>query len=291
MKLCTQTHVMANSFGPEEAVKKLAEAGYDSLDWSFFEMTEGEGPWLEDDWKETAVRIRRLADSLGIEISQAHAPFPSSEGYEPYDTEIRGRIIRSMEVSAILGVKHIIVHPMQHLEYRSHGKELFDMNVGFYRSLIPECERLGIKVCAENMWQRDENRGCIVDSICGTPEEFNALLDEINSPYIVGCLDIGHSALVGTDPADFIRLMGPKRLQALHVQDVDYLHDSHTMPYVGKLDWQEICTALGETGYEGNMTFEADNFIGNMPEELRLEGAKFMVIVGRQLISLVQNAK
>ena len=289
MKLSTQTHAMVDSFGPEEGVRKLAEAGYDALDYSFFEMASGEGPWLKRDWKARAKRIRALADELGIEINQAHAPFPSSKGSEPFDTEIRKRIIRSMEVASIMGVKQIIVHPVQHLTYRGHEKELFDMNVEFYRSLIPECERLNIRVCVENMWQRDEKRRYIVNSVCATSEEFNAMLDTIDSPWIVGCLDVGHTALVGAEPQDFIRAMGNKRLQALHVHDVDYLSDCHTMPFVERLEWEEICKALGEIDYQGYFTFEADTFLFKLPKELREDGAKLMVKVGRYLAGKVES--
>lgn len=289
MKLCTQTHAMVDSFGPEEGVRKLAQAGYDALDFSFFEMVNGQGPWLKRDWKARAKKVRAVADELGIEIRQAHAPFPSSKGSEPFDTEIRKRIIRSMEVASIMGVKHIIVHPVQHMTYKKNEKKLFDMNVEFYRSLIPECERLNIKVCVENMWQRDDKRKYIVDSVCATIEEFNAMLDTIDSPWIVGCLDVGHTALVGTEPQDFIRAMGPKRLQALHVHDVDYLNDCHTMPFMERLDWNEICKALGEIGYEGDFTFEADTFLFNLPKELQLDGARLMVKVGRYLISQIES--
>ena len=287
MKLCTQTHALVDSFGPEEGVRKLAEAGYDALDFSFFEMVNGQGPWLKRDWKARAKRVRSLADELGVEIRQAHAPFPSSKGSEPFDTEIRKRIIRSMEVASIMGARHIIVHPMQHLTYHTHQQELFEMNVRFYRSLIPECERLGIKVCAENMWQRDDKRKYIVDSVCSRVEEFNALLDTVDSPWITGCLDLGHTALVGSEPQDFIRAMGKDRLQALHVHDVDYLSDCHTMPFMERLDWEEICKALGEIGYEGDFTFEADNFLFNLPKELQADGARLMVKVGRYLISRI----
>ncbi|MBO4887511.1 MAG: sugar phosphate isomerase/epimerase [Firmicutes bacterium] len=289
MRLCTQTHAMVESFGPEEGVRKLAQAGYDALDFSFFEMVNGQGPWLKRDWKARARRVRAVADELGIEIRQAHAPFPSSKGSEPFDTEIRKRIIRSMEVASIMGVKHIIVHPVQHMAYKNNEKKLFDMNVAFYRSLIPECERLNIKVCVENMWQRDDKRKYIVDSVCATVEEFNSMLDTIDSPWIVGCLDVGHTALVGTEPQDFIRAMGPKRLQALHVHDVDYLNDCHTMPFMERLDWDEICKALGEIGYEGDFTFEADNFLFNLPKELQEDGARLMVKVGRYLISQIES--
>ena len=35
---------------------------------------------------------------------------------------------------------------------------------------------------------------------------FRALLEELDSPWIVGCLDLGHCALVGFDPAECIRM-------------------------------------------------------------------------------------
>ena len=132
------------------------------------------------------------------------------------------------------------------------------MNVEFYRALIPDCERLNIRVCAENMWQWDDKREIIVDSICAQPEEFCALLDAIDSPWIVGCLDIGHSALVGVEPADFIRALGSKRLQALHVHDVDYRKDCHTI------------------GYEGDLTLEADNYLRLFPKELQTAACRMM---------------
>ena len=83
--------------------------------------------------------------------------------------------------------------------------------------------------------------------------------------------------------------MGPKRLQALHVHDVDYLNDCHTMPFMERLDWNEICKALGEIGYEGDFTFEADTFLFNLPKELQLDGARLMGKVGRYLISQIES--
>ena len=287
MKLSSQTDIAAARLGDEAAVRLLAAAGYDCIDWSFFAMTNGSGPWCQDDWYEHAQRMRAVQDELGITANQAHAPFPSSLGEEPFDTVILQRILRSMEAAAVMGVRNIIVHPMQHLPYHKNAQALFDMNVEFYRSLIPYCEKFGIRVCAENMWQYDEKRGYIVDSVCSRPEEFCALLDAVNSPWIVGCLDIGHCALVGQDPAEFIRALGPDRLQALHVHDVDYKQDNHTVPFSQKLDWESICAALGEIGYTGELTFEADNTLRPLPDALLDAGAAMMERIGRYLISRV----
>ena len=288
MYLVTQTDCLIKSMGEESAIRMLAEAGFDAIDWSFFIYpVEDDCIWWTNDWKNHALHLKAVADKYNITFRQAHAPFPTSAGKEPYDTIVMDRIRRSMEISSMLGIKNIVVHPRQHLTYARNKQQLFTENVELYRSLIPLCEKLQIHVCAENMWQFDSKRGHIVDSVCASPEEFCAMLDAVDSPWIVGCLDIGHCALVGQDPADFIRAMGPDRLQALHVHDVDHKHDCHTMPFTQKLDWESICAALGEIGYTGELTFEADNTLAVFPNELLDTAASMMVHTGRYLISRV----
>lgn len=291
MKLSTQTHIMIDTFGQEEGIRLLAEAGYDAIDFSFFDLLEESSTWLQDDWRERASRLKAAAERCGITINQAHAPFHTSTGEEPYDTIMMERILRSMEAASIMGVKNIIVHPRQHLNYNQCKRQLFEENVTMYRQLIPYCEKWNIRVCAENMWHSDPKRNVIIDSVCSQPDEFCALLDAVNSPWIVGCLDIGHCALVSVDPADAIRALGPKRLQALHVHDVDYLHDNHTLPFVQQLNWDSIMTALAVIGYEGDFTFEADNFLVGFPKKLRPDAAAFMAKTGRYLIHQFQSKR
>ncbi len=291
MRLVTQTDCLAKTFGDEESIRLLAKAGFDAVDLSFFEMLKDDCIWCGDGWMEHAKKLRSIGDECGIGFSQAHAPFPSSKGEEPFDTVIRERIIRSMQAAAITGVKNIVVHPMQHLNYAKNRRELYEMNIKFYRSLIPYCEEFGIRVCLENMWQYDDKRHYIVDSVCAQPEEFCAMLDELDSEWMVGCLDIGHSALSGIEPADFIRAMGKKRLQALHVHDVNYVSDCHTMPFMEKLDWESITDALADIDYEGDFTFEGDHFLYPLPHELRPEGSVLMAKVGRYLIRRIEEKR
>lgn len=288
MLLATQTRQLAESFGDEECIHILAKAGFDAIDWSFFAMANGQSVWCQPGWKEHAQDLKALGGRCGITFSQAHAPFPSSKGEKPFDTVIRKYILRSMEAASIMGVRNIIVHPLQHLTYSKNKARLFEDNIAFYRSLIPACQEYNIRVCAENMWQYDQKRGYIVDSVCSQPEEFCALLDAVDSPWIKGCLDIGHCALVGADPADFIRALGSARLQALHVHDVDYRHDNHTLPYLQALDWGSITAALAEIHYTGDFTFEADYFLTAFPTQLQPEASAFMARIGRHLISRIE---
>lgn len=289
MNLVTQTDCIMNTINDDAAIRILAQAGFDAIDWSFHGMTDVDScVWWHDDWKEYAQHLKDMAAECSITFRQAHAPFPTSKGEEPFDTVVMQRIRRSMEVAAFLGIQYIIIHPRQHLPYAKNKQLLWEENLELYRSLIPLCEELNIHVCTENMWQYDNNRQVIVDSVCAPPEEFCGLLDAIDSPWIVGCLDIGHCALTGHDPADFIRAMGPKRLKALHVHDVDYRSDKHNMPFMEKLDWESVCAALGEIGYEGDFTFEADNFLYKFPNELKADAAALMAKTGRYLISRVE---
>lgn len=291
MRLVTQTDLIAGAVGDLECVRLLKRAGFDAIDWSFFEMTEGQGIFCTDQWKEHALAIRAEADRGGIAFSQAHAPFPSSRGEEPFDTVIVERIIRSMEVASILGVRNIVVHPKQHLYYPENSEQLFAENVIFYKQLMPHAQRLNIRVCTENMWQVDPNRKYIVGSVCAAPDEFNALIDAVDSPYIAGCLDVGHSALTGWDIPAFIRKMGQRRLQAVHLHDVNYVEDNHTLPFQEKLPWEDIMAALGGIDYQGDFVFEANNFLKNLPVELIEPACTFMAQTGRYLMSRIEAHK
>jgi sugar phosphate isomerase/epimerase len=163
--------------------------------------------------------------------------------------------------------------------------------VEFYGKLMPYCEKFDIKIATENMWQYDDKRKIIIESTCGTPEEFNRYVDAVNNENLVACLDLGHCGLIGEDAAYMIRTIGHDRLQALHVHDNDHLHDSHTAPYCGKMDWDAIAQALADIDYTGVFTFEADDFYSSYPDEFFPTCAKFLHDIGRLLISKIEAAK
>ena len=114
------------------------------------------------------------------------------------------------------------------------------------------------------------------------------MCDRLGDRYQI-CLDVGHSALIGEEPQDAIRYLGKERLQALHVHDVDYITDLHTLPFVGKLEWNNICQALHDIGYEGELTFEADGFLRNYTNDNIDMACRYMVQTGRYLISLIEG--
>ena len=153
----------------------------------------------------------------------------------------------------------------------------------FYRRLIPYCEQYNIQVAVENMWQYVGKK--ITHSTCSRPQEFIRYLDELNSKWVVGCLDIGHAYLVGEKAEDCIYALGKDRLKALHVHDVDGIDDSHTIPYFGIGNWEEVEKALKKIGYQGDFTYEAGGFLTNYPKDLVSAGLSHMVKIARYIIS------
>lgn len=287
MKLVINTEVMTDKLSYADTLRLIAGAGFDGVDCSFFDMQKEDCVWNGDGWKDFAIELRGVAEDLGLVFRQAHAPFPSAKGQEPYDSVIKERIIRSMEAASILGVENIVVHPVHYGKYNACREEQYSRSLDFYRSLIPYCEAYGIRVCTENMWDVDKAK-VIRDSLLARPEEFVSFVQELGSPWIGACLDIGHTALVGQDPANMIRRMG-KTITCLHVHDVDYLRDKHTMPFTQELDWEEIAKALGEVGYRGDFTYEANVFLKKLPQDLWTEGLKMMAAVGRYLIARIEE--
>ncbi len=292
MLISTQTEAMSRAFGDKEAIKILAKAGFDAFDYSFCdwdisEHKEHGKKVLSGDYVGYAKELKALAFECKIVCNQAHAPFPSSRGTDE-DDEIFEYLIRSIEFAAALGAKTIVIHPKQHIYHLDNTLELFEMNVEFYKSLVPYCEKFGIKVAVENMWHENPNTYAVVDSACSRAWEFKKLLDTVNSPFITGCLDIGHASLIGADIPAFIRALGKERLGALHIHDTDLIHDLHTLPFTEKINYYEVMNTLKEIGYEGDFTYEADGFLRGFPKDFYPEASAFMAKVARRLIKWME---
>ena len=285
MILATQTDVTGRNFGDVEAVKLIAQAGFDAVDFSMFTQHNAEF-LFGDNYLEYIYEVKRAAQESGVYFNQAHAPFPSYRvGDEEYNKIIFPRLVRSIEIAGILGVKNIIVHPV----FVQENKKEFNMNL--YNSLMPYAKKAGVKIALENMWGRDKKRNYIVHTVCSGPDELCDYYDSLNPDYFTVCLDIGHCGLVGEDEAEFIEKLGADRLTCLHVHDNDYKRDAHIPAFIGELEWNKICSALSKIGYKGDLTLEADAFMYNMPPELISSALKFMHDSGRYLIKLIEEKK
>lgn len=281
-----QTCHLASRLGINAAVDAMLDAGYPALDISLF---GNNGFMLADDWRDTAKALRAKAETRGAVFNQAHAPFGG--GYEHYTKNLIPTFPRVFEFCEELGVRQIVVHPLQQGRYYGRERELFDMNMDFYRSLIPLSDKHGIKIAIENMWQTHPVTHRICDDVCANPHELVAYFDTLNDPeHFTVCLDIGHVALCGREPQDAIRVLGHDRLGALHVHDVDYINDLHTIPYLGRVNWSAVVDALADIRYKGEFTMESDAFLARYPNDFLPTATKFMADTTKYLAEKLEAA-
>ena len=290
MLISCQINQLDRRLGRKGAVTLLKEAGFDAYDLSLYGMTGDDPELTPETFRQTARELRAHADRLGIQCNQAHAPFPSSVGEPEKDAWIFSRLVDAMEAAAIAGARCIVIHPMQHLCYAEHAEKLFEMNVAFYKRLIPYAEKFGVQIATENMWQNNNGAKTPTDSVCSRAWEFNKLIDAVGSPWLVGCLDIGHASLMRADIPGFIHQMGSRRLQALHVHDTDFVKDLHTLPFTQKIDYHAVARALGEIGYQGDVTLEANWFLKNFPDALLPSAVRLMADTARYLAREIEKA-
>lgn len=299
MKLSNTNAHVVGKYGWEGSISALKRAGYDAFDANFCHYLDDsfqDGQWAEDRYLERAREIRALCDKEGIACTQIHAPyaFKAPMWKDQLYEVCFPRVVRSLEIAAALGADVCVVHPLHHFEYRGNEEYAFQLNMEYYKRLLEYAHKFGVRIGIENMWQRDALRGCISHDTCSRAEEFIRYIDTLNDPRAVACLDVGHIDIIHREDctADVIRALGRDRLHALHIHDNNYKSDDHLLPFHGKLDWNGICTALGEIDYDDDLTFEiGSGFFDNCPDEFYEEKLTYSVKVGRQLIQMIDRAR
>ena len=286
MLISTQTGHSVGRFGFEKGVQTLKDAGYDCLDLSLFEMIRDDSAYVAGDWRALVKERKAYCDANGIIFNQSHAPFSFAWADENIRENIaKPRVEQSIEVSAMMGVKIEVVHPLHWMPYLGHEKEAFDLNVAYYKSLIPLARHYGVKIALENMWQKEVKRKCICTDVAGFAKDHADLIDAIDSEWVVACLDVGHCSLVGEEAEDTIRILGHDRLKSVHLHDNDYQGDRHTIPGLGQMNWENIMKALDDIKYDGEFTYEADAFLKGFEDGFYSKAVEFMVAKAKHLVA------
>ena len=289
MKLSTEIRSIARFVGEENAIRLLAEAGFEAWDFSLFDMApynyaekrivNGAHPLQSGDWRAFAKRLGEVGRECGIACNQSHAPFPT------YCPDMLDYLLRSIECTALAGGKICVIHPDNY-----SGTE---ENAALYEKLLPFAKECGVKIATENTFRNDRENGRVLPCITSDHAGLSALLDRVNDPFLVACLDIGHAELCGlsTTACDMIRTLGPDRLACLHVHDNDKCHDSHVLPFTMDIEWEPIAAALAEIGYRGDITLECGNYVKTFTADTAAACAASMASAAARLRDMIRAAQ
>jgi sugar phosphate isomerase/epimerase len=270
------------------SVRKTHEAGFKVMDFNMCPFQRHETELLGDDWEERVYEIANEAAKLGIEFSQSHPPYPKpaarrksplDEGCELNEFIIRATE-RSIRISAMLGVKWAVMHPVQDFENGELDLENdLAYNHRIYDRYFELASSLGVGIAFENMADIDGKR-----RFGSTPDELNALVDSYNSRYVGACWDFGHGNRMFADQSKALARLG-SRLKATHLDDNVGKDDLHTLPFFGNINWPDTVKTLRSINYDGDLTYEI-NVFKRMPAELLMPSVKYAREIGEYLLKL-----
>lgn len=286
MKLSIETHVARQHLGVYEGIKAIKDAGFDAFDFSYYWLSEEESnEIIGDSYTRYAEKLKSYIDEIEIACNQAHAPFDFKYGMKMDETEpTYTAIVRSIESAAVLGAENIVVHAISGMP----EDEFEEYNLEFYGSLAPYAEKAGIHIAVENLFAWSPENGPY-PRILGTPAELSSFIKKLDSEVFTACIDVGHAAITETEPEDFISGMSRGIVKALHIQDSNYITDCHTIPYLGRINWDKVAEALRGKEYDGDLTFEVFGFLGSFPQELFPDALKLTERTGRALIAKIKK--
>lgn len=299
MKISIQTGDIVDRLGIKKGYPALKAAGFDAVDWNL------DHAWKKSDLNSGDYRGKcifekpldeiiahydyelSLIRNSGLEITQAHAPFPSYIDNQPDTLDYAIEVYKgNIAYCNYIGCKNLVIHGISYnLSDKFDKKEIDLLNKKLYSSLIPTLLETDVTVCLENLFST--HRGVCYQGHCANPEDAKKEIDELNElagREVFGfCLDTGHSNLLRHDIRNYILTLG-KRIKCLHIHDNDGSTDLHMAPLTGTIDWANMCDALKEIGYDGDLSFETfnqTNIVMNFDEELLYPWMKLIYETGK----------
>ena len=303
MRLSTSTNIAAflpdpgQKNGFDFCVELCAKAGYKYLDLNLCEAMNPNSRLRGDDWEKYVKDIAALGRRWGVEFTQSHLPYYDIFGHIVPDkngnshAEVPARVMfmeelirRAIIASGELGVKWAVTHPGTY-PCPNPARSL-EKNVVYYSVHLETAKKAGVGIALENDFEYQEPHYHRI--FAANVSELCQLTDAFSDPHMGVCYDFGHANLCGGYHRENLRIIG-KRLKATHIQDNYLRRDDHMMPFFGKTDWKDAMAALAETGYDGDLTYEIQEFARYMPNELKHLAVELSVKIGNYLLDLCKK--
>lgn len=259
MKLATTTgDFFSYTHSQALSLQYIRECGFRYADYAFScDRKDRTGVYGEDPAAYIS-DISKQLERLDMRLCQAHAPAdkPLGDGREALIADT----IRCVEACGAWGIPNLVVHT-------GYAKgitreECFAQNKAFFTPILKAAEQYGVCILAENF-----NKMCRegVYWIDNAPDllSFVAYMDH---PLLQAVWDVGHANMQPMPQSEALRMLG-KHVRALHIQDNMGMSDSHSLPFSGTLNLDDVMTGLIDIGYDGYFTFEVRNVFS--PESTR----------------------
>jgi sugar phosphate isomerase/epimerase len=231
---------------PRDALIRLARLG-----WKDVEVSAEHGTMATEgnDWKEQLDYLRNLCEKNDIALWQMHAPL--NLDIADLNPKTREKDIETavkwINYAHNLNIPYLVIHPGGNQGTKIEKEEaiIYKLNIDAFKYLGSIAGELGVKLCIENMQER-ENVG--LRRLGAYIYDLNEMIEEIGLDSLGICFDTSHANVTGLDMNHAISECG-NRLFATHISDNDGSGDQHKIMFGGNINWQEVISGLSSIGY------------------------------------------
>lgn len=222
-------------------------------DLTFF-LQQGIAPEIAFGWRELEELTGGQLAGYGRELAAAglavtvHAPFHDLNpgALDPLVTAVsRQRIEQTLAAAAALKAGLIVVHPgFDCWRYQGQEHLWLEASAEFWPPLLERAGEQQCRIALENIF--DHHPGPLL-----------SLLQELKSPWLAHCFDVGHWHLFSRTPlTEWFGRLGPY-IAHLHFHDNQGEADEHLPVGAGKIDFQLLFSLVKALPQPPSMTCEA----------------------------------
>lgn len=130
----------------------------------------------------------------------------------------RDRYLLNLQIATDLGGQNVVFHVnyLHVIRQNSYLEDWSRRQVDFWGEMAERAKELGVTVAVENMWEPN-------------PDVIMDVLDQVDSPYVGTCLDVGHAHLYSAKDISFATWLErvESRLVHCHINNNRGEYDDH----------------------------------------------------------------
>ena len=145
----------------------------------------------------------------------------------------RERYTKNIEIAAEVGASLVVFHAnyLTNIRTEPFRRAWTQRQIDFWNPMAELAANLDVRIAIENMWEYEP---CIIADV----------LREVNSPYLVSCLDTSHAHLYGEVPfREWLDELG-EFIQHIHLNNTGGVADDHRALDDGVMDYAAILPQL-----------------------------------------------
>ena len=278
--ICAPSRIYEDHSGGRFSYAAMAEyfssVGLTAVDMSFETLSR-----FDDSWRAVLYAAAKRIKEKNIAIPLCHLSFYMPD---PKDALLMARysreLMRGIDAASLMGIPLAVVHPIAWYSSEVKYGDWVRANMAFLTPIVKYAEEKGIKICIENMPSEKEAPENHLYGSCAL--NISSLASKLGAGI---CWDVGHANISGYKQSEQMKILDGK-LDVLHVHDNDGKTDSHSVPFTGTVDWEDVAFGMRCCHFEGILDVEVSAWALDGGREARETLGAEIVSGARRIVAL-----